>query len=757
MYHSRMNERAARRRIEKLRKEIERHRYLYHVLDRQEISDAALDSLKHELTELERQFPKLVTPDSPTQRVGGEVRKGFLEVTHRVPMLSLEDAFSAEELRGWAERNLRLLRGSGHAPRSPVQEQSSLRDEVGPAPRSPADGRDEVGYMCELKIDGLAVALRYQDGLFVQGATRGDGRTGEAVTEGLKTIEGIPLRLRGQAPRDLEVRGEVYLTKKAFAALNARQAAAGGKLYANPRNVAAGSVRQLDPQVTASRALRFFAYDVAVYGERSRTSGLPFTTHHAEHEQLRRWGFPTNPHAEVVKDLAAVDRYRDQWQKKRDRLPYEVDGVVVLLDDNALFARLGVAGKAPRGAIAYKFAARQATTVVADILVQVGRTGALTPVAVLKPTRLGGTVVSRATLHNEQEVQRKDVRIGDSVIIQRAGDVIPEVVEVLPRLRPKGARVFRMPATCPICGARVVRTQVGATRLRPAFAKAAAGGQGSAEQAPLRQGFPLRRLGYAGQAAGQVHRCANAGCAARAERALRHFVSRTAADIEGIGPKLIRKLMEGGLVRDAADFFSLTVEELAALERYAEKSAANIVAAIAARKRRLPLGRFLFALGIRHVGSLTAEDLAEAFGSLEAVQRASQEDLKAVSGVGEIVARSITEYFADPRNQKLLAAFRNRRVVVENPRRAKTQGPFVGKTIVVTGSVPGMTREEAEAAVRRLGGKVSGSVGRGTSLLVVGERAGSKLRTAEALGISTMEAEEFARLVKKHGILEAHG
>ncbi len=660
----------AKKRLTRLRKEIDRHRYLYHVLDRPEISDEANDSLKHELTQLEQQFPDLVTLDSPTQRVGGEARTGFAEVRHRVPMLSLGDAFTPEELAQWEVRNRKLV---------------------------PA--RTTVRYMCELKIDGLAVTLRYQGGLFVQGATRGDGRRGEDVTANLRTIEAIPLRLQKDAPADCEVRGEVYMTRDAFAALNERQKKAGGKVYANPRNVAAGSVRQLNPKVTASRDLRFVAYDIAV--------GPRFRTHHEEHDALRAWGFPTNPHAAVVPDLRAVNRYHARWEERRERLPYEIDGIVVLVDDHGLFDRLGVAGKAPRGALAYKFAARQATTVVEDILVQVGRTGALTPVAVLRPVSVGGTTISRATLHNEQEVHRKDVRIGDTVIIQRAGDVIPEVVQVLPRLRPKDSRPFHMPKHCPICGSPVTRA-----------------------------------------ARGAVHRCTNASCAAQQERSIRHFVSRAAADIERVGPKLIRKLLDEGLIRDAADLYALKEADVAALERYAETSARNIVTSIAARKR-LPLGRFLYALGMRHVGSITADDLAAVFGSLPKLQRASFAAVNAVDGVGEIVAKAVVDTLADPRTLQLLQKFRRHGVTIEHPPRVG-RGPLLGTTVVVTGAVPGMTREEAHAAVRRLGGKVSASVGKSTRLLVVGAGAGSKRAKAEALGIPTMDAAEFARLVKKH-------
>ncbi|TSC72850.1 MAG: DNA ligase (NAD+) [Parcubacteria group bacterium Gr01-1014_38] len=665
-----MTKEQAKKRIEKLRKEIDHHRYLYHVLDRQEISDAALDSLKHELFQLEQQFRDLITPDSPTQRVGGEPRKEFKEVHHRVPLLSLEDVFSREEFAAWEERNRKVA----------------------------SSGR-RLSYMCELKVDGLAVTLHYEDGFFVQGATRGDGRTGEDVTENLKTIESIPLRLRGNPPKRLEVRGEIYMTKKAFTALNARQKKSGGKLYANPRNVTAGSVRQLDPTITASRDLRFSAYDIA--------DGPSFRTHHEEHAALKSFGFPTNPHAEVAPSAAAVQRYHRRWERRRDHLPYEIDGIVVLVDDNELFARLGVVGKTPRGAVAYKFAARQATTIVEEIRVQVGRTGALTPVAVLKPVPLGGTTVSRATLHNEQEVHRKDIRVGDTVVIQRAGDVIPEVVNVLKRLRPTGATIFRMPAVCPVCSSEVAKEEGGA-----------------------------------------VHRCTSRTCAAQQERTIRHFVSRAAADIEGVGPKLIRKILDEGLIRDAADLYALKEGDLAVLERYAEKSAGNVIASIAARKR-LPLGRFLYALGIRHVGSITAEDLAQAFGHLDHLRRASFDEINAVEGVGDIVARSIADYFADSRTRVLLGKFRKIGVTMVNPPKTE-KGPFHGKTVVVTGSVPGMSREEVWEAVRRLGGKVSDSAGKGTSLLVVGEEAGSKLQKAQTLRIPTMDADAFAQLVQKH-------
>jgi DNA ligase (NAD+) len=664
VYTRRVTNAEADKRIEKLRQEIEHHRYLYHVLDRLEISDAALDSLKHELQELEQQFPDLVTPDSPTQRVGGAPRAEFREVRHRTPMLSLEDAFSSEELMAWEERNRKVYpKGVYHS-------------------------------LCELKVDGLAVELRYQAGVLVEASTRGDGVIGEDVTENVKTIESIPLRLRGRVPASITARGEIFMSKKHFELLNRAQEKAGEALYANPRNVAAGSVRQLDPKVTAQRRLDCFIYDLV--------DDISTVTHHEEHDAAREFGFKTNPHTAVCKTLADVVKYHKHWAKKREQLPYGIDGIVVSLNDNATFRRLGVVGKAPRGALAFKFPAEEATTVVEDILVQVGRTGALTPVAVLKPVVVAGTTVSRATLHSEQDVRRKDVRVGDTVILHKAGDIIPEVVRVLPRLRPKKTAVFHMPSHCPICGSKVARGR------------------------------------------GAIHRCTNKRCAAQAQRALRHFVSRAAADIEGIGPKLIEKLLAAGLIRDAADLYALRQEDVAALERYAEKSAENIIVAINSRKT-LPLGRFLYALGILHVGSVTANDIAETFGSLGELRAASFGAVNAVEGVGEVVARSIVKYVQDPRTDQLLKKFQAHGLRVHGVPKARS-GPFAGMTVVITGSLGDLPREDAWERIRRLGGKVSESVGKSTSLLIVGDDPGSKLIKAKKLGVKTMTKDVFSAL-----------
>jgi len=661
-----MNKEEAKKRIAKLREEIEHHRYLYHVLDKQEISDAAQDSLKHELHTLEQQYPDLITSDSPTQRVGGEPLKEFKEVKHEIPMLSMEDVFSLDELKDWEKRNKKIY----------------------------PDGK--YHYYCELKVDGLAIELKYKDGFLVQGSTRGDGRVGEDVTENIKTVESIPLRLRKDMP-SLTIRGEVYMDKKQFDELNESQKKQGKSLYANPRNVAAGSIRQLDSKITANRKLKCLAYDIL--------EDQKHQLHHEEHETLKELGFRISSQTEICLTLDDVADYQAKWFKKRETLPHWIDGVVVVIDDNETFRRLGTVGKTPRGMIAFKFPAEEATTVVEDILVQVGRRGTLTPVAVLKPVVVAGTTVSRATLHNEQEIRRKDVRIGDTVIIHKAGDIIPEVVSVLPGLRPKGAKEFHMPSKCPICGSTVVKEEGGA-----------------------------------------IHRCTNKLCSAQQLEGLVHFVSRAAADIEGIGPKLIEKLVEEGLVRDPADFYSLKKEDLINLERFADKSAENIVESIRARNE-LPLGRFLFALGIAHVGSVTANDLANRFNTIDKIKKASLEEIKAVEGVGEIVAQSIFDYFRSQQTDKLLVKFEENGLKIEKP--VHTRGVFSGKTIVITGSLGEMSREEAWEVIRNMGGKVSESVGKGTDILVAGEDAGSKLEKAKKLGKKTISAEEFLKMLKQ--------
>lgn len=654
----------AKERITKLKNEIEHHRYLYHVLDRQEISEAALDSLKHELTQLEQAYPQFITPDSPSQRISGKALPGFKKVTHAVPMLSLNDVFSYHELQEWESRCQRLITG-------------------------------QQPYYAEIKMDGLAVSLIYQNGILIEGSTRGDGKVGEDVTENLKTIESIPLRLRGDYPKVLEVRGEVYMTKANFDALNKRE---DGK-YANPRNVSAGSIRQLDPKIAASRKLSFMAYDAPV--------GIKATQHSDLHAQLVQLGFPSNNHNRVCKSLKEVEDYHSHIMEIRTQLPYWTDGIVVNIDDIAVYKQLGVVGKAPRGAAAYKFPAEQATTLVEAIQVQVGRTGALTPVAHLQPVPVAGTTVSRATLHNQDEIERLDVRVGDTVIIRKAGDIIPDIVQVLTNLRPKGSKAFRFPAQCPACGSTVERR------------------------------------------AGEVaHYCPNPNCFAQERERFYHFVSKTGFDIRGLGPKIIDQLMEAGLIHEFADLFVLTEGDLAPLERFAEKKAGNLVTEIQA-KRHITLPRFIYALGIRHVGEETAITLANTFGSFSKLRKANLAQLQSADDIGDVVAQSIISYFADQKRaqqvENLLQHLKIKSVpTVET---SQTTSLLAGKTIVVTGSLESFSRDEAKTAIRKAGGKVAGSVSKKTDYVVVGEDAGSKFDKAKELGVRILSEAEFKQLL----------
>ncbi|MEK7138767.1 MAG: NAD-dependent DNA ligase LigA, partial [Patescibacteria group bacterium] len=524
-----MNKPDVKKRVEKLRKVINHHRHLYHVLDKQEISEEALDSLKKELFDLEQQFPDLVTPDSPTQRVGGKPLEKFQKVAHKSRMYSLNDAFSEDDIKAWIKR----------------------LENVGI--------KNINEFYCDLKMDGLAVELKYENGVFVQGSTRGDGLVGEDITQNLKTIEAIPLHLEAKLPSkipwEVYIRGEVFLTRKEFERINKEQKNKGGKIYANPRNIAAGSLRQLDPKITASRKLNFYAYDVV---------GSGFETKSEEYETLRKWGIGTNPHGKIVKSVKEINELRNKWEKEREKLNYEIDGIVISINSNRIFDNAGVVGKAPRGGMAYKFSPKEAETVIEDIIVQVGRTGTLTPVAKLRPVSIGGTTVSRATLHNLDEIKRLGVKIGDTVIVGRAGDVIPDVKKVMTEMRTGKEREFKMPKKCPVCGQ------------------------------------PVR------QAQGEVaFKCTNRDCPAIRREQIYHFVSRRAFDMVGVGPKLIDQLMDSGLIQDAADLYSLTKEDLLNLERFAEVSANKTVKSIHSRKK-VPLARFIYALGIDHVGEETA-------------------------------------------------------------------------------------------------------------------------------------------------------
>ncbi len=660
---------AGRRRIAFLRQAIEHHNYRYHVLDAPEISDAEFDQLMRELRALETQFPDLVTPDSPTQRVGAAPAAAFATVRHRQPMLSLDNAFSDEELQAWAKRVERAL------------------------------GVERVEFVCELKIDGTAVSLTFEDGRFVRGATRGDGVQGEDITANLRTIKSLPLRLKvARPPGLLEVRGEVYLSRQAFESINREREAAGQPQFANPRNAAAGSLRQLDPRITASRPLGFFIYGVgAAEGLRLRTQ-----------DETLRWlgdaGFRFNPEIRLVQTLEEVAAYAAAWTAKRHELAYEIDGVVVKVNDYGQQAELGATSHAPRWAIAYKFPAEQATTTVRDIQVYVGRTGALTPVALLEPVRVSGVTVTSATLHNEDEVRRKDVRIGDTVVVQRAGEVIPEVVRPLAERRTGSERRFAMPGTCPACGSKIVRPE--------------------------------------GEA---VSRCVNASCPAQVLGRLIHFCSRGAMNIDRLGPKLLMQLLDRKLIAGPGDLYRLRQEQLVALERMGDRSAQNVLESIEGSKRTT-FTRLLYALGIRHVGGHIAELLAAHFGDVEALLGASFEEIRDVEGIGPTIAESVHLFFRQPQNVRLVRNLLRAGVRPAAPPRAAT-GVLTGKQVVITGTLAGFSRAQAEQAVRERGGTVGSSVSKKTDLLVVGSEPGAKLERAKKLKVETLTEVEFVKLV----------
>ncbi|GAA4338040.1 NAD-dependent DNA ligase LigA [Pigmentiphaga soli] len=683
-------ENEARQRAAELREELAAHNYRYYVLDAPVISDAEYDKLFAELSGLERQYPLLVTPDSPTQRVGGAPLAAFGAVRHAQPMLSLNNAFEEEDVRAFDKR---------------------VRDGL-----ELAEG-EAVCYACELKLDGLAMSLRYENGRFVQAATRGDGQTGEDVTANVRTLRSLPLTLRGAPPPVLEVRGEVLLLRADFERLNDAQREAGEKVFINPRNAAAGSLRQLDPRITARRPLRFFAYGVGEVRVAGRDGQIvdapedapPFDSHIGLMQWLAELGLPVGRERERVEGADGMLGYYRRIQALRPSLPFDIDGVVYKVDSLAAQRRLGFVSRAPRFAIAHKFPAEEATTELLDIEVQVGRTGAITPVARLKPVFVGGVTVTNATLHNEDEVARKDVRIGDTVVVRRAGDVIPEVVMPVLEKRPPSARLFVMPTHCPVCGSAIERPEDES-----------------------------------------IARCTGGlFCAAQRKQALLHAVQRKALDIEGLGEKLVDQLVDGGRVHTLADVFTLRAEELAGLERMGPKSAQNLVAAIDGA-RTPPLGRFLFALGIRHVGESTARDLARHFGTLQAVMDAGENELLQVSDVGPIVAASIHRFFAEPHNREVIAALLGKGVQPKpEPKIDRMAGPIAGKIFVLTGTLPTLTREEAAELIAAAGGKVTGSVSKKTHYVVAGEEAGSKLAKARELGIAVLDEDGLRALLAK--------
>jgi DNA ligase (NAD+) len=661
---------AIRKKAEKLREEIEYNNYRYYILDQPEISDAQYDRLMKELEKLEDQYPELRTPNSPTQRVGAPPLEEFEIVRHTVPMLSLANAFDETEAKEFDKRVKKFLGTSS-----------------------------DIEYVTEPKLDGLAVELVYERGQFVVGSTRGDGVNGENITQNLRTIKTIPLQLirKGiSVPERLEVRGEVIIQLKRFRELNQKRDESGEPLFANPRNAAAGSVRQLDSKITAERPLEIYCYGI---GE---VRGRTFKSHWEILQTLSKWGLRVNPNLDRCKNIDEVIEYYHNMNEKREKLPYEIDGIVIKVNQLDLQTRLGEISRSPRWALAFKFQPKQETTKIQDIIVQVGRTGALTPVAVMEPVKVGGVEVSRATLHNQDEIDKKDVRIGDTVVIQRAGDVIPEVVQVIESKRTGKEKKFRMPSKCPVCGAEVIKEEA-------------------------------------------IHRCIGLDCPAQLKGRIKHFASKRAMDIEGLGVKLIDQLVDKGLVKDVADIYYIERKQLIELERMAEKSAQNIIDAIDASKTK-PLSKFLYALGIRHVGETTAEDLARRFSRLDDFFRLSEEDLREVEGIGPEVSASVYQFFRDKKNKESIERLKKAGVTVIVPK-VKGKAKLAGKTFVFTGALKSFGRDEARNIVESLGGMTASSVSMKVDFVVVGEDPGSKFDKAKELGIKTLTEEEFKKMI----------
>ncbi len=681
------------KRIEKLKEVINYHRYLYHVQNRQEISPQALDSLKHELYTLEQKYPEFITPDSPTQRVAGKPSDGFAKVAHEIPMLSIEDIFTEEELQDWQEYLERL------------------------------EKKTEFEFFSELKIDGFAIALIYENGIFNRGATRGSGLVGEDVTQNLKTIESIPLKLQlhvhphtnfgvgvhGMLPLkeseekikklikrgNIEVRGEVYMEKKAFEKFNEEQRKKGFPAFANPRNLAAGSIRQLDPKLASSRPLKFLAYDIV--------TDLGQKKHSESHQILQSLGFKTDP-GKICQNLDEIIEFWREVAKKRESLPFLIDGVVININDEFLFKKLGVVGKSPRGVRAFKFSPKQATTIIENIVLQVGRTGAVTPVAHLKPVEVGGITITRATLHNEDEIKRLGVKIGDTVIVERAGDVIPAVAKVITELRTGKEKEFHFPKTCQVCLSNLIKPE--------------------------------------GEV---VWRCPNPDCGAKKREFLCHFSSRKAFNIEGLGPKIIGQLIEENLISQASDIFQLKEGDLLPLERFAEKKTGNILEAVE-KSKKISLAKFIFALGIRHVGEETAQDLSYYFGSIDKFKEVSREEFDKIPEVGPEISKSIFNWLQEKRNQKLIKDLLSAGIEIIPPE--KISKKLQGLKFVLTGSLENMTREEVKNKIRLLGGEVSETVSKETDYVILGKDPGLKLEKAKQFGIKTIGEKEFLKMLK---------
>jgi len=666
---------ATKERLDLLKKSIEKHRYNYHVLDTQDISDEALDSLKRELVNIEAEYPELITPDSPSQRVAGAPLPEFKKVEHKVPQWSFNDAFSEDDIRNFDARVKRMLKSSSGKDLAPT-------------------------YICELKIDGLKIVFEYKKGILKTAATRGDGRVGEDVTQNVRTIESVPLVLK--EPLNLIVEGEAWMAKSDFEDLNKNQKKAGLPLYANPRNVTAGTIRQLDSKVVADRKLRTFIYDMAPFGDAPKIH-----TQKEELEILQSLGFKVNQYFKLCKNVEDIISFWKDWQNKAKKQDYWIDGVAIKVNEIEYQNMLGYTGKAPRFAIAFKFPAEQVTTVVEDIVLQVGRTGVLTPVAYLRPVVVAGSTVSRATLHNEDEIRRLDVRIGDTVVLQKAGDVIPDIVKVLTEFRTGKEKTYVFPTHVPECG-----------------------GDGSIMRVP-----------------GQVAwKCVFKDSSAQLRRKLYHFVSKNTFDIDGLGPKVIDALLDNHLIAYASDIFSLKKGDLEALPRFGEKSVDNLLIAID-KAKNVTLPRFIFALSIPQVGEETAEDVAEHFGTIERVMNARFDELEIIEGVGPIVAQAIVDWFIDRKNKaelkKLIDACDIEEINVKSIEKKKQQGKFVGKVFVLTGTLSGMSRSEAKAIIKKNGGKVSSAVSTQTDYVVAGENPGSKYDEAEKLGIKILNEEEL--------------
>jgi DNA ligase (NAD+) len=672
-----MTKEEAKNRVEKLTKLINDLNYHYYVLDNPKASDSQWDSLFVELSKLESDYPDLVDPASPTQKVGGTPIKAFKSVAHQTPMISLADAFSEAEMQEWYERMVRLV-GNKIIDRS--------------------------GFYAEIKMDGLAVSLIYEDGELVSAVTRGDGKIGEDVTHNIKVIKSIPLSLRQESKywksakgKRVEIRGEIYMPIRSFETLNMEREKKSEAVFANPRNAAAGSVRQLDPKIAKSRNLAFMGYGML---------GIKTDRHEEQHEVIRDLGLPVNENNKYCANLDEVFKLFSSWEAKRPKLQYQIDGMVVNLDNNSLYDDLGVVGKSPRAAIAYKWPAEEVTTILEDIEVRVGRTGVLTPTAILRPVEVAGSTVSRATLHNEDEIHKKDIRIGDTVVLRKAGDVIPEVVKPLVELRSGKEKVFMMPTVCPQCGGDVTRVP------------------------------------------GEVaYRCSNSSCFAIEFRGLEHFVSKQALDIDGMGPKIIERLMNEGLIKDSADIFTLRKGDLSILDRFAEKSAQNVIDSIE-KAKKVELSRFIFALGIRNVGIETAIDLADRFHNLERIVKADYDEINNIRDIGPVVAKSIFDYFRDKKNNVLIERLLSAGVKITEKEVVAAKAGISGKTFVFTGSLSSISRDEGKNLVRKYGGNVSESVSRKTDFVVAGEEAGSKLEKAKNFGLNIIDEQSFLKLLK---------